>query len=146
MNGAKARQVLRHETAFAAKRIARKQTVPPFERLIKTNCRLIGDMVLVPHVEIVVAVCAAADYLRHSHHRHAAAVRAYVQVGTRDVLTQELLSLRIDQVLRNDVPRKRIANDLRIAGADGLRWIKRRVRMRAERVIDCDAGHTEVTQ
>ena len=102
-------------------------------------------MVLVTHVEIVVAVCAAADYLRHSHHRHAAAARAHVQVGTRDVLTQELLSFRIDKVLRNDVPRKRIANDLRIAGADGLRWIKRRVRMRAKRVIDCDAGHTEVT-
>src|SRR5205807_6974505 len=118
MNGAKAGQVLRHETAFAAKGIARKQTVSAFEGLIKTNGGLIGDMVFVSYVEKVVAVCAAADHLRDSQHGHAAAVHSHVHVWARDILTQEQLSLRIDQVLRNDVPGKWIANDLGVGWAD----------------------------
>ena len=87
MDRAKARQVLRHETAFAAKRIARKQTVSSFERLIKTDCALIGDVMLVTHIEIVIAICAAADYLRNSHHRHSAAVHSHIHVWARYVLT-----------------------------------------------------------
>ena len=86
MNRAKAWKVLRHETAFAAKRITRKQTVSAFESLIKTNRGLIGNVVFVPHVEIIVAVGAAADYLGNSHHRHAAAVHSYVHVWARYVL------------------------------------------------------------
>ena len=87
MNRAKAGQVLRHETAFAAKRITHKQTVSSLERLIKTNRALIGDVMLVTHIEIVIAICAAADYLRNSHHRHAAAVHSQIHVGPRYVLT-----------------------------------------------------------
>src|SRR6266550_1625890 len=145
MNGAKAWKVLRHETAFAAKRITRKQTVPAFESLIKTNRGLIGDVVFVPHVEIVVPVRAAANYLRNSHHGHAAAIHSHIHVWTRNILTEEQLSLRIDQVLRNNVPLKWIANYLGIAGADRFRRIKGRVRMRAERVVDGDASHPEIT-
>src|SRR5947207_12619341 len=85
VNGAKAGQVLGHETAFAAKRIAGKQTVSTFERLIKTNGALIGDVVLVTHIEIVVAVRAAADYLRNSIHRHTASIHAHRQIRPRNV-------------------------------------------------------------
>ena len=84
---AKAREVLGHETALAAKRVARKQTVSPFERMIETRRGLIGDVVFAPRVEIVVAVCTAANYLRNSHRRHAAAIHSHIDVWTRDVLT-----------------------------------------------------------
>src|SRR5438105_9983269 len=145
MNSAEARQILRRETAFAAKGIARKQTVSAFERLIKTNRGLIGDVVFLSQVEKVVAVCAATDDLRNSHHRHAAAVHAQVYVRPRDVLTQEQLNSRIDQVLRNDVTGKWIAHNLGVGWADRFRRIEGRIRVRAGGVIDGDASHAGVT-
>src|SRR5438132_11420190 len=111
MNSAEARQILRHETAFAAKGIARKQTVSAFERLIKANRGLIGDVVFVSQVEKVVAGCAATDDLRNSHHRHAAAVHSHVYVWARDVLAYKQPNRGIDQALRNAVPGNRIAMD-----------------------------------
>ena len=66
------------------------------EVLIESDSRLIGFVVLIAHVEIVVAISAGADDQRHSHHRHAATIHPYVHVRSGNILTEELLGLLVD--------------------------------------------------
>src|SRR6185369_17411246 len=76
MKGAKARQVLRHETVFAAERISRGHSVAALEHLIDAESGLIGVVLFISDVGVVVAVNAGAHHRRRAHHRHAASHHA----------------------------------------------------------------------
>src|SRR5678816_941069 len=73
---AKPRKILRRKTIFAAKGITSEKIVTALEYMVKANCRLIGDVVLISHIEIVIAVNTRTDYCRYAHHRHAATIHA----------------------------------------------------------------------
>src|SRR6185369_11512352 len=98
----------------------------------------------VAHVEIIIAVHTRAHDRRRAHHRHATSHHSHLEVGPRNIFTQERLRFRVDPVLRYDTSRKFVANDLRVAWANGSCRIEIRIRMRAERVVDRGAAHLEV--
>src|SRR5262245_22904179 len=97
VEGAKARQVLRRETAFAADRITGSETVSARQQLVNADGALISKMMFVTHVGVVIAIDAGAHDSRRTHHGHAAAVHPHVHVGPRHVLSQKGLRSGIDQ-------------------------------------------------
>src|ERR1700752_4089348 len=98
----------------------------------------------VAYVEIVVAVHARAHDCRRTHHRHSATHHSHLEIGPGHILAQERLRLWIDQLLRYDVFPELIANNLRVAWANGFRRIEIRIGMRTERVVDGGAAHVEI--
>src|SRR5262245_11264085 len=104
--------------------------------MIQADGSLIRYVTFVSNIHVVIAIHAASNDRRGAHHGHAATTSAHshVQVRARYVLLQEGGGGGVNQVVGNDVTKKRIAENLRIARADRPRRIECRVRMSAKRV------------
>src|SRR4030095_1954284 len=89
MKSAKARQVLRHKTVFAAERISRCNSVTALEYLIDAESGLIGVVPFISNVGVVIAVNAGAHHRRRAVHRHAATHHAHIQVWPGRVFPEE---------------------------------------------------------